>query len=119
MDYKSTVTGIGPLVNEFIEQEMLIVFNENAPEALAEMAVLHTITPMDQEVKPEDVVILGDKSYVVTAVGAEANHTLSTLGHCTFCFRATKEAELPGHIELEGDGMPDIKIGDPFEILFT
>lgn len=119
MDYRSTVTGIGDLVAEFIEQGMLIVFNDNAPAELAEMAVQHTAASMDSDVHVGDVIILGDKEYVVTAVGTEANHTLKTMGHCTFKFSGNDEVELPGHIELEGDGMPEIKVGDRFEIMFT
>lgn len=49
MDYKSTVTTIGPLVEEMAEEgNFIIVFNENAPESLAEMSVLHTICDMDR-----------------------------------------------------------------------
>ena len=52
MDYKSTVITIGPLVEEMAaEGNFIIVFNENAPESLAEMSVLHTICDMDQEIK--------------------------------------------------------------------
>lgn len=119
MDYKTTVTGIGELVAEFIEQGMIIVFDDNAPAELAEMAVQHTKAAMDKDVQPGDVVVLGNKDYVVTAVGSEANHTLKTMGHCTFKFSGNDEVELPGHIELEGDGLPEIKPGDHFEIMFT
>jgi len=119
MDYKTKVTGIGDLVKDFIEQGMIIVYNDNAPKELAEMAVTHTIASMDQEAKTGDVVILGNKDYVITAVGDEANHTLHNIGHCTFCFSGASEVELPGHIQLEGEGMPEINIGDPFEIYFT
>ena len=38
MGYKSTVTEIGPMVQDFIGEKMIIVFNDNAPAALREMA---------------------------------------------------------------------------------
>ena len=66
-----------------------------------------------------DVVAIGDVSYIVTAVGEEANKTFSTMGHCTFKFTGKPEVELPGHIELSGEGLPEIKIGDMLEIMFT
>ncbi|MDR1388408.1 MAG: PTS glucitol/sorbitol transporter subunit IIA [Treponema sp.] len=118
MDFKSTVTAIGELVAEFRAEGVIIVFNNNAPPELAEMSVLHTIVSLDRDVKPDDVVILGNKDYVVTAVGEEANYTLRKMGHCTFKFSGLNTPESPGHIELKGN-MPDIKAGDPFEILFT
>lgn len=119
MDYRTKVTAIGPLVGDFLEQNMVIVFNDNAPAALAEIAVLHTITDFDKDVNVGDVVIFGKNEYVVTAVGEEANHTLRTSGHCTFSFEGSDSAKIPGHIELAGEGIPEINVGDSFEILFT
>ena len=45
MKYCSTITGWGPDALGFLEEEdcnFLILFNEDAPEELAEIAVLHT-----------------------------------------------------------------------------
>ncbi len=116
MVYKTTITKLGDLVGEFIEQGMLIVFNENAPAELAEMSALHTAAELPQPVAPGDEVVFGNKKYIVTAVGDEANYTLGKMGHCTFVFKGEDETELPGHIDLFGDGMPDLKEGDAFEI---
>lgn len=119
MDYITEVTAIGPMVSEFLDQNMIIVFNNNAPAALAEIAVLHTIKEFSQDVKVGDVVIFGSHEYMVTAVGEEANYTLRTSGHCTFSFNGADKAKIPGHIELSGGSVPDIKVGDTFQILFT
>lgn len=120
MDYKSTVTKIGPMVEEMAaEGNFIIVFNENAPESLAEMSVLHTACSLDQDVKVDDVVIFGNYEYVVTAVGDEANHTLRAMGHCSFKFSGNEKVDLPGQIELAGEGRPQVKAGDHFEIMFT
>ncbi|MCL2589061.1 MAG: PTS glucitol/sorbitol transporter subunit IIA [Oscillospiraceae bacterium] len=119
MDYKTRVTKIGDMVADFISQQILIVYNDNCPPELAELSVCHTVAELARDVRPGDVVFLGDKDYVVTAVGGEANHTLSTMGHCTLSFKGQDTVELPGHIELSGDGMPEVNPGDPFEILFT
>lgn len=119
MDYKTKITKLGKSVAEFSEQNILIVYNENAPAELAELSVLHTIAAMSRDVRVEDVVVIGDKDYVVTAVGDEVNHTMATMGHCTLSFNGADTAKLPGHLELAGSGMPNIKPGDPFEIYFT
>jgi PTS system glucitol/sorbitol-specific IIA component len=116
MDYKTTVTSFGELYAEFYEQGMIVVFNNNAPGELAELSALHTAATLDKDVKPGDTVLLGNKKYTVSAVGKEANYTLGKMGHCTFVFTGAKKAELDGHIVLKGDGMPVIKVGDPFEI---
>ncbi len=119
MDYKTTITGIGDMALDFLEQDMLIVFNENAPAELKDLSVHHTAATLDKDVKVGDVVLFGDESYVVTAVGDEANHTLRTMGHCTFKFTGSDAVQLPGHIELAGERRPSIEIGKQFEIMFT
>lgn len=119
MDFKTKVVGIGSMTEEFLEERILIVFNENAPAELAEISVQHTIAELAQDVKAGDVVILGENEYVVTAVGHEANSTLKSMGHCTFSFNGLDKPSLPGHIELAGETIPSPKIGDVFEILFT
>jgi len=119
MDYKTTITNIGDMVAEFIEQGSVIVYNDNAPQELRELAVAHTIATLEKDVSIGDVVICGDKDYVVTAVGSEANETLRSMGHCTLSFGGADSAELPGYLELKGDGMPQIKIEDKFEVVFS
>ncbi|MDR1142722.1 MAG: PTS glucitol/sorbitol transporter subunit IIA [Spirochaetaceae bacterium] len=118
MDYKTTVTKLGETYNEIFEQGMVVVFNENAPDELAELSALHTAAALPRDVKPGDEVALGNKRYAVTAVGSEANYTLGKMGHCTFVFTGADKAELDGHIVLKGNGMPEIKPGSPFEIYF-
>jgi len=114
--YKTTVTALGELYGEFFEQGMVVVFNENAPPELAELAALHTAAALETPVRTGDRVVLGDKRYQVTAVGEEANYTLGKMGHCTFVFTGADTPELTGHIVLQGEGLPDLKPGSPFEI---
>ena len=117
MGYKTTVTEIGPLVSEFLGANLLIIFNDNAPDALREMAVLHTIEDFSDPVKVDDIIAFDGKEYLVTAVGGEANETLEKMGHCTFCFTGKDQAEIPGQIELIGEGLPEVKIGTVIEIM--
>lgn len=113
MKYRSKITGIGELAFELLEEnDSLIIFNDNAPEELAEISFLHTISEFQEEIAVGDSILLGDQVYTVTAVGYEALHTLRELGHCTFRFSGKDQVELPGQIELEGPGRPNMKIGD-------
>jgi PTS system glucitol/sorbitol-specific IIA component len=116
MKYQAKVTGIGDMALELLDLDMLIIFNNNAPAELAEISVLHTIEEWEHDVEVGDTIQLGDSTYTVTAVGGEANHTLKLLGHCSFKFSGKPEVELPGQIELKGDGHPTIKEGDTISI---
>lgn len=90
----------------------LIIFDETAPEELAEIAVLHEESLFDKEINVGDMVTLGKHDYKITAIGDEALYTLKELGHCTFKFTGHSEAEVPGQIELSGEHEPDIEPGD-------
>lgn len=118
MDYRSQITGMGPMALDFLDEDILIVFNDNAPSELAELSVLHRPCPVDRDIRTGDTVLFGEDRYTVTAVGEEANHTFRSMGHCTFKFTGKPETELPGHIELSGQALPDVKVGDMLQILF-
>lgn len=113
MNYNVKVKKIGISALELYEEcGCLIIFDDIAPEELAEIAVLHEEGEIKRDIKVGDAIILGRHEYKVTAVGTEAMLTLRELGHCTFKFTGKSEAEVPGQIELEGSEHPQIQIGD-------
>ncbi|WP_290770713.1 PTS glucitol/sorbitol transporter subunit IIA [Anaerofustis sp.] len=118
MDYKSKITGFGDMALDFLNENMLILFNEDAPLELAELSVLHEKQEMANDVCVGDVISLGNDDYIVTAIGSEANDTLKTLGHCCLVFSGKDEVELPGQIQLKGEKLPDIKKEDYIKIKF-
>lgn len=118
MDYKATITKTGEMALDFLSDKMVIVFNDNAPAELAEISVLHSIEPVQQDIKAGDILIISGREYKITAVGEEANKTFKAMGHCTFKFTGKPEVELPGQIEVEGEILPDIRVGDMLEIKY-
>ena len=118
MTYKAEITAIGELARDFLNEKMIIIFDNNAPAELAEISFLHTIEEVKQDICAGDKIIISGREYIVTAVGDEANKTFKQLGHCTFKFTGQSYAELPGHVELKGEGIPDIRVGDSIEIRF-
>ncbi len=116
MKYKVEIVKLGETSKELMEAGMVIIFNENAPAELAEISVLHTIAEIEGEVEVGDTIKISGIEYKVTAVGDEANKTLKQLGHCTFKFNGLDTVDLPGVINLEDKGIPEIKIGSCIEI---
>lgn len=116
MKYLVEIVKLGEMVEEFIEEKMLIIFNENVPEELAEISVLHTRDELKEDVKVGDTVAIGNVKYEVVAVGGEANKTLRELGHCTLKFKNCDTADLPGVIHLKGEKLKGIKIGETISI---
>ena len=85
MKFQVTIVGHGAEALEFLndsDNSFFILFNENAPEELAEISVLHTISAVYKEPAPGDTLKIGDKEFKITAVGVEAPYTLRELGHC-------------------------------------
>jgi len=115
MKWTVTVTKLGEMAQEMMEGGLLIIFNENAPEELADISVLHTISPLEGSVEKGDTLYINDQAFTVFDVGDEVNHTLKTLGHCTLKFEEAN-VQLPGEMTLIGGLMPQIKIGDTISI---
>lgn len=107
MKYDVTVTGLGDMALAFLDPAMemrfVILFNDDAPAELAELAILHTKAELTEAPAPGDTMKIGEKTYKITAVGDEAIHTLKELGHCTLAFTADTEPYRPGCINLDGE----------------
>ena len=107
MKYEVTVTGIGDFVLPFMRtRESVIIFDKDVPYEYENMVVAHT----KAEVKAD--IVVGDRSYTVTAVGDEAMKTLREHGHCTIVFTGKDAVEQPGQIMVKGDGVPRFMVGD-------
>ena len=116
MKYDVTVTGLGDMALAFLDPAMemrfVILFNDDAPAELAELAILHTKGEMTEAPSPGDTMKIGEKTYRITAVGDEAIHTLKELGHCTLAFTADTEPYRPGCINLDGEIITEADLAD-------
>ena len=111
MKYDTRISGWGECALEFLNEDcnFLIIFNETAPQELADISVLHTVAMLQEEPCVGDTVQICDVSYTITAIGFEALHTLKELGHCCLSFSGSTQALRPGNIELKGPVFKDIK----------
>lgn len=124
MKFSTTIVGWGEEALEFLppnevdDNNFIVIFNENAPEELADLAILHTIVSLDGEPEVGDTVVICGKRYTISAVGSEVVHTLRTLGHCTLNFKGGSEPEMLGCIMLEGEQLTgeDIRVGGEIQI---
>ena len=116
MKYDVTITGLGDMALAFLDPAMemrfVILFNDDAPAELAELAILHTKGEMTEAPAPGDTMKIGEKTYRITAVGDEAIHTLKELGHCTLAFTADTEPYRPGCINLDGEIITEADLAD-------
>lgn len=120
MKYQVKITGLGPDALAFLgdETNFIIIFNEDAPEELAEISVLHTKCALEEAPQEGDTLKIGTKEFKITKVGNEAAYTLKQLGHCTLDFSGDDSAFRPGCIMLEKGEITsqDLTIGTTIEI---
>ncbi|MED4582720.1 PTS glucitol/sorbitol transporter subunit IIA [Brevibacillus choshinensis] len=109
--FNSTIVSIGEMVPDFLKEKTLILFNEDAPEELHDIAVLHTKSEQSQSVESGDILQIGDLQLRVTSVGEKANETLQTIGHCTVKADGCAAPQLPGMIHVEDATLPSLEIG--------
>ena len=115
--YINKVKSIGVAVEDFRDAGMFIIFGDNAPAELKDYCYGVSVNPINGEIKPGQFLMVDDYEYLITAVGDEAPVTLKGLGHCTFRFSGSYEAELPGTIYLEQKSMPIVKEGSIIRIV--
>lgn len=115
--YRSKITDIGPLVEEFRSENVLVIFGERATPELREMSAVHypnRITE-DDPIKLNGTFKIGESQYTITQVGSDANNNLIELGHVSIYFKKDNEEVLPGAIEVEPAQFPDFMEGDVIE----
>lgn len=117
MKYEVIVTSIGDMARELMESTGdLIIFDKCPLDGLEEISIMHTTGEIKRTIEIGDKVTFGNDQYIITAIGDEALKTLEELGHCTFKFTGKDAVELPGQIELRGEGRPEISINDIIRI---
>jgi glucitol/sorbitol PTS system EIIA component len=112
----SRVTSIGDSVEEFRAAQILVFFQEGAPEELAEFSVLHAADINLATVAPGDTLRLGAETFRVLAVGDVANENLANLGHLVVKANGLTEPEMLGDVCVEAKPLPHLTIGDEIEI---
>ncbi len=115
--YEARVTSVGPLVAEFIDSHIVVLFREGAPEELAEFSLLHDGQVLHAPVTPGDTVVLDDAPFRVLAVGDVANSNLANLGHLVMKFNGETAPEMPGDVCIEARPIPPLHVGSRLQIL--
>lgn len=114
---RTQITKIGAQVSAFNEDKILILFGEDAPEALEDYSVVHQ--PLTSPEKPPfelgKTLRLGDGEYRIVGVGDRANEQFCRIGHVCFYFSWERKDLLPGAVQLYPEKLPNLKVGDILE----
>ena len=113
---RTRVVTVGELVEEFLSAQVLVFFQEGAPEELAEFSIIHSAEINLATVAPGDTLLLGAESFDVLAVGDVANQNLAALGHLVVKANGATEPEMLGDVCVTAKPLPRLVAGDWVEI---
>ncbi|TDT51911.1 PTS glucitol/sorbitol transporter subunit IIA [Fonticella tunisiensis] len=115
--YRTTITNVGRCAEQFLTQNMFVIFNENVPQELIDYCYIHNENNLLNDIKVDDILIIDGWQYKITAVGSVVNQNLRNLGHITFKFSGETEAAIPGTLFLEKKEIVPLKNGTTIEII--
>lgn len=115
--YEAKITEIGEEVEIFIEENMLVIFNDTVPESLRSIGVIHERADLLEKVEAGDVLEISGEQYEILFVGSKVNDTLEEIGHCTIAFNGETEASLPGTMCVEKKALPELQVGSAIRII--
>lgn len=103
---------LGVAADSFLDEKMVILFKDNAPEELADYCVLHNGNALTDTIRVGDCFKLGETAYEIVFVGSEVQKNLDNLGHITLRFNANADGEaLEGSLYLEDKAIAAIEPG--------
>lgn len=109
---KTVVTEIGVLVPTFKLDKLAILFDQQAPRDLREMAIVHEFEELTEKpLKVGGTIEIGDEVFTITALGSQANQNLKERGHISLYFREPFEEILPGAVFAHPHHFPTFKEG--------
>ena len=114
--YQSIVTEVGSQVGLFLQDKMIVLFNETAPSDLREIAVIHQYSPLEEDITVGDELVIGNQSFKITSVGYKVNETMRELGHSKIAFTGFLEVDMPGTLCVEEKEVPNIAVSS--QIMF-
>ena len=116
--FQAKVVRLGDMVDEFKSEKMMILFQENVPDELADYCVIHQNHKVMDVVKNGDTLFLGDAQYEIVYVGNQVQKNLTDLGHITLRFNDNCEGEnLEGSLYLEDKTIAAVSPGDSIRIV--
>lgn len=110
--YEAEISAVGALASQFFDEGIVILFGEDAPDELADFAVLHRRegTPGGLVV-PGDRLELGEEVLQVVGVGDVANDHLAELGHVVLKRDGRQAPQLPGDLCCDEGPIPPLEPG--------
>lgn len=108
----TSIVELGKQSGELVSNNMVILFDKKAPEAIKNYCLLIEDYQYDEEIVSGDYMSIDDKPFAIIKVGDAANENFKNLGHVTLSFGKKEEEDiLPGSIHLKEPLLQAIRQG--------
>ena len=115
--FEAKVIQVGPEAQNMIQDDnMLILFGEEAPEDLAEYCFKIDNKDLLGSIQKGGKLVVDSEEYLITAVGNVVEKNLTGLGHITISFDASEEGSLPGTLHVAAEKEVVIAQGTTIQI---
>ncbi|WP_081791776.1 PTS glucitol/sorbitol transporter subunit IIA [Sporolactobacillus terrae] len=114
--YQTTIKSIGKSAKEFLKENMLVLFGDEAPAGLKDYCFGIEVRPIQGEIKVGQQVAIDTDVFKITAVGNLVQKNLVDLGHITMRFDGSSKADLAGTLYLQAKPIPAMSVGSTIKI---
>lgn len=114
--YESKVRTIGENAADFLEEDMMILFSDDAPDELRSYCYIIDQTPLNGEIDVDDILIIDGTGYTITAVGNIVNKNLRDLAHITIKFSGETDSDVAGTLHVEDKEIVQLNVGSTIKI---
>ncbi|NLN70843.1 MAG: PTS glucitol/sorbitol transporter subunit IIA [Chloroflexi bacterium] len=114
--FSVSVEFVGPFVDEFINEGILVFFGQDAPKELKEFSIIWNFSGYERPIEAGDLLHINDQTFKILGVGEIANKNLNDLGHLIIKFNGETETRLPGDVNVEHKPIPSIAKGTSIRV---
>ncbi len=116
--YRSAVVAFGAMADEFLADNIVILFGKGAPDELVDVSYIHEHKqPPSAVLAAGDIISIGGRDHEVLGVGEAVDSNFRTLGHLVLKFIDNAAVEMIGDVNLRGPVPSGIPVGT--EIVIT
>jgi PTS system glucitol/sorbitol-specific IIA component len=115
--FETQVVEVGQEAQDFSAIDMLILFGQEAPDALRSSCYIINVQPVAAPITTAMQLKIDDQTFQITAVGDEVQRNLTNLGHIAVSFTGKTTAELPGTLYVAAGHYPSMTVGSTIQII--
>ncbi len=114
--YSTIINEIGPNAKDFLEEDMMVIFGNDAPPELRPYCFLVEHNGLKENIMVGDQLVLDTTTYEIIGLGDQVNKNLNDLSHITLNFKGQVDDAMAGTLYLENKKAVELNVGSKIVI---